>query len=483
MTDHFADDFDRLVVEAQEPDRPDARVIEETLLTALFASADARAAILTDTRPGDFYFDRHRRFADLVYADLAEGRHVDLITLGAKLPEEVDATKAKDRAALLTFAGEVFDRATTQPPAQGRVDAYLTIFVEAARLRLAKTLVAKVGDELAAGEMTPTGAAARVVELVADLDVSRRLVGAFRSEGAEWPAYVEALEATQSPGRDFLGLDMGFEHLNRVANGLTEGLFVLGAAPSTGKTTFAKQLLDQVVELNEDAVGLFVSFEQSREELRVKTLSRLSGVENRDILRGRLDVTTPAWKRVKEQSEAYRTSIADRVFILEADKTTTVDRIRLAALQVKRATGAGRLAVFVDYLQIVPTEEDYRDTRTRVDAVVSDLRRLARDLKAAVVAVSSIGRTSYDAPTLSAYKESGGIEYGADLGAVMSMDRKTKGADAVEGVTHPWFRVNLDVVKNRNGERSRVTFNFFPKVSRFCEVGQAPLPDEFEKGE
>lgn len=478
MTDIPADDFDRLVVEAIEPDRPDPRAIEETLLVGLFVSPQTAAAILADTRPADYYFDRHRRFASLVYPDLAEGRHVDLITLKTKLPEEADPAKAKERAVLLDFAAQVFDRARDAPPTEGQVAAYLAIFAETARLRLAKSLIKHAGDALEAGELSPAGAAAKVFEVVADLEASRRLVGAFKSEGDDWPVYLAALEAAQVGG-DYQGLNTGFDHLNNVANGLSEGLFVLGAAPSTGKTTFVKQLADQVALLNPDAACLFVSFEQSREELRVKTLARLSGVENRDILRGRLNTTSPAWKRILRAAETYQQA-ADRIFVLEGDRMTTVDRIRLAGLQVKRATGAGRLAIFVDYLQIVPTEQEYRETRTRVDAIVSDLRRLARDLGAAVVAVSAVGRTSYDRPDISAYKESGGVEYAADLGGVMVADRKTKGETALDGVWRHWHRVHLDIVKNRNGERSRIDFDFFPEVSRFveCPGGPVALPDD-----
>jgi replicative DNA helicase len=318
------------------------------------------------------------------------------------------------------------------------------------------------------------------LKLTTDHEAARRLVGAFRSEAEAWPAYLAALEAAQDPAHDFLGLDTGFAHLNYVANGLMAGLFVLGASPSTGKTTFVKQLADQVVEANPDAACLFVSLEQSREELRVKTLSRLSGVENRDILRGRLDRALTGWKAVKEAAQGYHGAVAGRFFILEGDKTTTPDRIRLAALQVKRATQAARLLVVVDYLQIVPTEEQYRDPRNRVDAVVSDLRRLARDLDAAVVAVSSVGRTSYASPGMAAFKESGGVEYGADLGAVMTRKADDpKGQSTFKGITgRQWKRVSLDIVKNRNGERSRIEFDFFPQVSTFVEKGKTSLPDE-----
>lgn len=480
MTDQNHD-FADLVAQAAEPDKPDTRVIEDTLLTGLFTSPEAAARILSETRPNDYYYQLHRELAAAVYPALNAGDHVDLVTFRAGLATvaQGDPKAAEERQKLHDLADQVMTRAKTDPPALGKVEAYLSIFVEGARRRLAKNLIKRVEADLEAGDLSPVEAGSRVFETVVNLEAARRLVGAFKSEGEDWPAYFAALEARQSPGREFLGLNTGFDHLNNVANGLTEGLFVLGAAPSTGKTTFAKQLTDQVAELNPNAVCLFVSLEQSREELRVKTLSRLSGVENRDILRGRLDISKTGWSRVRAAAADYQAQTAGRVFVLEGDKTTTPARLRLAALQVRRATKAEALFVVVDYLQIVPTEEDYRDQRARIEAVVSDLRRLARDLGASVLAVSSLSRDYYEKSTVTAFKESGGIEYGADLAAILMPSKdKIKGNETIEGVLCPWDSVHCDVVKNRNGERARVDFRFFKTISRFVETDKQALPDE-----
>ena len=41
-----------------------------------------------------------------------------------------------------------------------------------------------------------------------------------------------------------------------------------------------------------------------------------------------------------------------------------------------------------------------------------------------------------------------------------------------------WKRLRLDVVKNRNGEKARIEFDFFPQVSAFVEKSKTSLPDE-----
>lgn len=466
--------FDGLVVEAEEVEpKPDLRAIEETLLVGLLEPTVA-PRILEAARPGDFYFDLHRRFADVAFAKIGAGAHLDRVTFRA-------AAGADDK--LLAFADQVFAKAEADPPAAGKVFSYLDLFAADARRRMTKALVERAGAALEKGELSPEAAAGEVFKAVADLDVARRLVGVGKTEGEELDAYFADLEARQSPAHDFQGLDTGFSHLNRVINGLTPGLIVLGAMPSTGKTTFARQIADQVVAAHADAACLFVSLEQSKEELRIKTLSRLSGVENRDLQRGRLDTqdSASAWWKVVEAKEAFA-QWAGRLQVLEGDRSTTVERIRLAALQLRQKTQAARLLVVVDFLQIVPTEGDFGDLRQKVNFITSELRRLGRDLDAPILAISSINRASYEKArgSLNVFKESGDVEFSADVALVLvaDSDKGKSGSANYLGVMRDWKRVYCDVVKNRNGERARVELDFFPAVSRFKENTVVNLPED-----
>ena len=80
-------------------------------------------------------------------------------------------------------------------------------------------------------------------------------------------------------------LGTGFSHLSRILDGILPGLYLLIGPPGVGKTSFAKQLLDQVAKHN-TVPGVFFTFAERKKELRIKTLARLSGLENREIRRG-----------------------------------------------------------------------------------------------------------------------------------------------------------------------------------------------------
>jgi len=289
-------------------------------------------------------------------------------------------------------------------------------------------------------------------------------VEAIAAEG-----FLDALDARRADGRDFLGLDCGFRHLNHVLNGLPDGVIILAGAPSCGKTTLAKQIADTVAEVEKVPV-LFYSFEQSAEELRIKSLARLASVDSRRIWKGRAGDTE--WKKVEAAAGEYLQGTGPYLTIIEAGRKDTVEAIRAAALMTQRKAGGKRVLLVLDYLQIIPAGKEAPDAiREKIDANLSELRRLSRDMKSPVLVISSENREAYkgnNPPTLAALKESGGIEYSADAVVCLWRDkgeseRLTKEFDRLT------VRVEAHVLKNRNGELARVKMDFTPAWALFME--------------
>jgi replicative DNA helicase len=258
------------------------------------------------------------------------------------------------------------------------------------------------------------------------------------------------------------GLKTGFDDLDKIIKGLKPGLFIIAAPPSAGKTTYVKQLADQVAELNEVPV-LFFSYEQSADELRTKSLSRISKaigyrVQNERLKEGK------DFDNVRRAADAYK-KFAMWIKIIEGDRHNTVESIRALAQREKVQTGKAPVLV-IDYLQILPVDDSGQDKRTSVDLVVSELRRISRDIGSHVIAISSMGRASYAAVTMSGFKESGGIEYGADIAAILSVDSESDGADR---------KVTLNIIKNRNGRRGKVGMKYDMTHDHFEETDSQPL--------
>lgn len=323
---------------------------------------------------------------------------------------------------------------------------------------------------------------------VFDLIKEKKLIQVYPVEAEAAEGFLDTLNARCLDGRDWLGLDCGFRHLNEVLNGLMEGVIILTGAPSCGKTTLAKQIADHVAEIEKTPV-LFYSFEQSTEELRIKSLARLSSVDSKQIRKGRS--ATAKWSEVEKAAEDYRQGPGSYLTIIEAGRKDTVETIRAVALMAKRKAGDKRVLLILDYLQIIPVGDNVRDEQLgRIDTNLSELRRLSRDLKSPVLVISSESQGAYkgnNRPSLAALKESGGIAYSADV--VICLWRDKEQTNRMERDLQPnqtdnpkTVRVLAHVLKNRNGEMAKVKLNFIPAWALFMDEGKEGLDYEAALG-
>ena len=284
------------------------------------------------------------------------------------------------------------------------------------------------------------------------------------------PEYVRSLQM-KSNGGDFTGLDTGFQHLNRVCNGLGAGFHVIAAEPGAGKTTFAWQIANQIAALAKVPV-IYINYEQSKAELREKTLSRLTGIDTRHFRRGKLTLEDPINKpKVLAALGQYAIETAPHTTIVEADEKTTTLEIEMIVQGVLKKAGATSCLLVVDYLQLVPHSgslgKSALNMMDKVTLSISALRRIARKLNVSVLAISSQNRAGYKKKNLGVFKETGNIEYGADTASVLV---PSKASD-----TDEYRCLDLLVMKNRNGETARIGYKFYPKTARFVELDKSAL--------
>jgi len=415
------------------PDRADQRNLEATVLNTLAAVINSDVSdlkySLLELDAGDFYFQGHRdSFAAMKALDAA-GDHVDQLTVEEKGAGWPDPSKALSADEAETFKRRIIARANhRQAAGLGRdfQDA-----VEAAD-----------PDDL-------PGLVAGLQAAVLDIGKTKRFMPPDRAEADLVDAFVQDL-THPSPG-----YWSGFSHLDAVIGGLRPGVFVIAAAPSAGKTTFIKQMADQVAECNDGVPVLFFSYEQSASELRRKTLARLSKIDNQRIREGKVQEGDLA------VAVEYIRRFGRRLKVIEADVRHNVGMIRLIAQREKHQAGKSPV-IFIDYLQIMPAADlKMKDKRAEVDSLVSELRRLARDIDVPVIVISSMSRAYYDQAKVEGFKESGGIEYGADLAAIMSVQAETP--DRTER------SIDLVILKNRNGGRRIVELNYKMKFDTFAD--------------
>ncbi len=408
----------------------------------------------------------------------ADGRYVDENVLGGAL-ERLRLVRADGRgSARQVSAAQVMGLLRPGDVAPGQAEAYLELMRRQAERKRQDEVQADLEAAVALHKGHPERLLEEVRRVAGSGAAGRDAAEAHPPEVLEILPYARELERRQR-GRDFEGLDSGFTHLNYLCNGLCAELFVLAAPPGAGKTTWAWQVACQVAEKNRVPV-VVVYLEQSKRELRDKALARLSGLGYRHIRRGRLRAEDPeVWGRLQDALREYGVEVGPYLTIVEGDQTTTVGAIRDIVASRLRTSKAESGLVVVDYLQQLPLSADdvgnVASPKDRVDLHVSTLRRLARDLGVSVLCISSENRAGYKSKKLDVFKESGGIEYSADVAAVLTKDETPVGSS-----DDPVRALDLNIVKNRNGECGVVKFRFYPSKATFVETGKDELPPDDE---
>ena len=328
--------------------------------------------------------------------------------------------------------------------------------------------------------------------LTADREQFAKAVGEAQRKTAARPDTVAEYIDTLMSGdieafKESRDRQTGFAILDETAKGLYAGLYVVGAISSLGKTTFCTQLADQLAVAGEEV--LFFSLEQSRLEIVSKSIARrtaqadiTTAVDSLSIRRGYLP------RHVLTAAKEYKEAVSNRLSIIEGNFNCNISFIGDYVRRYIQKTGKKPI-VFVDYLQILQPERDEKgrtqSTKETVDTTVTELKRLSRENGLTIFVISSLNRTNYLAPIdFESFKESGGIEYTADV--VWGLQLQCMNGDVFENSEKKTIekrkmvkeqkkanprKIELVCLKNRYGISSySCYFDYYPKFDLFVET-------------
>lgn len=279
-------------------------------------------------------------------------------------------------------------------------------------------------------------------------------------------------------------LPTGFKTLDEALDGgLYEGLYIVGAISSLGKTTLVTQIGDQIAAGGHDV--LIFSLEMARTELMAKSLSRHTlelalaakmGTIYAKTARGITDGMRYARygdreREIIRQAVVQYANYAGRIFIEEGVGDIDVTRIRERIARHIDLTG-NTPVVIVDYLQIVAPYNERATDKQNMDKTVLELKRISRDFKLPMVAVSSLNRMSYGQKiSMEAFKESGAIEYSSDvLIGLQLRGAGEAGFDPTEAKKKNPREIEAVILKHRNGQvGGKIAFEYYPMFNFFKE--------------
>ena len=259
---------------------------------------------------------------------------------------------------------------------------------------------------------------------------------------------VELLEGLVQTSRP--AIPTPFQTLNDIlGGGLQAGkMYVLAAPPGAGKTTLACQLADYAAASGVPVA--YVALEMGRGQLFDYALARAAGVnsariEARQFRRSEIDT-----QRLAAAAQDYLSSVGQYLSIVEGDYFLTPAKLAAWVTGARaryRLTPQAPVLLVVDYLQLLNTgleELDSQQNETpRISQVAVQLKQLARQTGAAVLALSDINRAEQNNVTkanqeftLSAFRGSNRIGHAADVALVLYSESAT--GDGGKAASGPW---------------------------------------------
>ena len=415
-------------------DVPQAVAAEECLIALLLVAAPTVVARLGDRAPSvaDYYDPRAQRVAKSIYALVEDGTAVSSVAVEQHLADEGQIDVFRASGGILRYCLEVQARAplggAELEEGAGHIHEWARAVTDTARRRRALEATDSLRSALQRGDAEREELARKQLAEVAPAPTPKALPR---------PAWPTPAERALQLGLGGVRMVTPFPSLNTACRGgvRTGTVVVIGGAPGAGKTTSVVQMGLEwarnrvhvaILAADEDADGLLIR------------VGQMLGLARENLEEG-----------VAESREALASWIVGMpLMLVDADEQdASVDDVSTEL--ALRAAGKPSVLV-VDSIQTVRCKgaPETEGPRARVDAVMATLKRAAKSQHHLVIATCELARGAYRSAVaaeriddLAAFKESGGVEYGASLALVM---RSVPGTQAL---------IDVSIAKNRLGEK------------------------------
>jgi replicative DNA helicase len=405
--------------------------------TALYSTID-------NLRADDFYLEPHRLIYASIISLVQEGGAVDMLTVKAKMDSKDTLSKAGGVTKLSALIDSLPDTANHQHYAEVIKDHSTRRRLVALGREVAAAAVTEESGkdalDLAMFKLTGLAEAASSGEILHVGDYAERVI--------------EELEEMTAGNLANVGVKTGLHNLDQkvlMRNGRT---IVVAGATSTGKSSLALQIADQVARAGQKVA--FFSLEMSGEELATRVLAAHTGLDQRAIESG------PATPKSIADLKAELSNIKGSYLYIDDNPGCTPLDVRARSRQIQMRHGLD--LIIVDYLQLL-SPGGYSHGRSREQEVAAMSRQLkiaARALSVPLILLSQLSRKHLDEnrpPELRDLRESGAIENDADI--VMMVWRPDLELAQSE----------LLVRKQRQGALGSIPMTFDGKSTRFSEEG------------
>lgn len=456
-------DRDRLPAEAfEQPNLPPHDLeAEAAVLSAVMLDPDALGRVVDFLSPTHFYAEPNRLIYEAAIFCRDKGVAIDTTTV---------STSLRDHKRLASVGGAAYlQEILDSTPAPRNVRDHAVIVFEKWRARSVQQLAHRAvayGYQGVPDVQAYADGLARAAAELARQQPGKRL----ESNIDTLKRLVSGLYET-SVGRDDgqkRGIPTGIAEWDERTLGLHAGRKItIVARPRVGKTALALQIAMNVAR---SGIGvLFFSTEMSRDELAVRQLSALAGIDGKRLQTARQKpcLTVEDWRSIHDTMRD-REKIGFALTVVDTPSITVeeiVAKVKSHAEQSMIVDGVPLGLVIVDYVQNLRASETVarRKKHEQVEHATRRLKNLARETKLPIIELAqqkppdtnrSTGKSTR--PMLGDARDSQEIEISADDVIYLYRPQERDGNT-----------VRLFIAKQRSGEEGEWSMMFERKMSRF----------------
>jgi replicative DNA helicase len=443
---------------------PHSLEAEQSVLGGLMLEDTAWDRAAEIVSENDFYRRDHRLIFRAIAMLADEGKPRDALTVS----ETLNRLGELEEAGGMAYLGEVVKNTASA----ANIGAYADIVRERSVLRQ----LIRVSYEVSDSAYQPQGATSREI-----LDDAERKIFAIAEQQQKGSGpmpirtllaqTVNRIEQLYSSSDPMTGLSTGFAKLDEMTSGLQKGdMVIVAARPSMGKTTFAMNLVENV--LMGGAPVLVFSMEMPADSLVMRSLSSLGRIDQNRVRSGKLEEED--WPRLSSTMSMLN---EQKLFIDDTGGLSPTE-VRARARRVARECGGQLGLIMVDYLQLMKVPGQEANRVNEISEISRSLKGLAKEMNCPVIALSQLNRSLEQRPNkrpvMSDLRESGAIEQDADVIMFIYRDEVYNPESEDKGTAE------IIIGKQRNGPIGKIRLAFLGKYLRFEDLAPEYYRDRRE---
>jgi len=400
-----------------------------------------------------FYMPEHQQLFQVVAKLFADGKEIDMLSVSDLLHN----TRTPEEVAQLMYATAEKVFGSNELMELDRMVLRLQEYAIRRKLGIVASMIIQLRSDMT----YPLEDAVKDIHKTLD-SIVMGSADSFVTLSQRLDELLTVIEDNQYDDRRHAGLPCGLPQIDQSGGLPSNGLVVIGAKSSHGKTTLATSIV--LHALKTGSTVAFYSMEMSHQQVSSRIVAMESAVSSNAIMRLKLSVEERL--RAEEAIGRLKESVASR-FYYDNRNIRDLDSLVMSIRSLKKQHGLD--CVVVDYLQLMDESPGARfeNVNKLLGGIAHRLHEVAQELEITILLLSQINRNVTGEPSMNHLRDSGEIAEAADMVIILyNADFEHASLPRPFEQIDPKGRVLVKVEKNRNGSATQFLAGFSPQENR-----------------